>query len=112
MTKSAVAYGIMLDTFQPEDTNANLDQATDELLSSLEVQPGSATIGQDEKIPVNGIAGESVDLLGNSPYRVRAGARWEREWPVTFHRCTELVVCGPHRSDKDFQSFRPHLSTC
>lgn len=110
VTKSAVAYGVMLNTFQPEDTNANLDQATHELLSSLrQSNPDLRQIGQDENIRVNGIAGKSVDLLGNSPLQDQSGRPGrERDWLVTFQRrdgsLLYVVAIAP---DKDFESFRP-----
>jgi len=110
VTKSAVAYGVMLNTFQPEDSNANLDQATHELLSSLrQSNPDLRQIGQDENIRVNGIAGKSVDLLGNSPLQDQSGRPGqERDWLVTFQRrdgsLLYMVAIAP---DKDFESLRP-----
>ena len=51
VSNSAVAYGVMINTFQPEDSNANLDQATHELLASLrQSNPDLRQIGQDENI--------------------------------------------------------------
>ena len=66
--QNAVAYGMMINTYQPEDANASLDQATHELLATLrQSNPDLRALGHDENIRVNGIAGKSVDLVGNSP---------------------------------------------
>src|SRR5438477_4365066 len=63
VSQNAVAYGMMINTYQPED-NANLDQATHELLASLrQSNPDLRQIGHDENIRVNGITGKSVDLI-------------------------------------------------
>ena len=79
VSNSAVAYGIMINTFQPEDPNASLDQATHELLASLrQSNPDLREIGHDENIRLNGIAGKSVDLVGSSPLQDQEGGRWRK----------------------------------
>jgi hypothetical protein len=110
VSQSAVAYGVMINTYQPEDSNASLDQATHELLASLrQSNPDLRQIGQDDNIRVNGIAGKSVDLLGTSPLRDQNGrASQERDWLVAVQRrdgsLLYLVSIAP---DKDFESLRP-----
>jgi Zn-dependent protease with chaperone function len=110
VTKSAVAYGMMINTYQPEDSNAGLDQATHELLASLrQSNPDLRQIGQDENIRINGIAGKSVDLVGTSPLRDQSGRPGqERDWLVAVQRqdgsLLYLVSIAP---DKDFESLRP-----
>jgi hypothetical protein len=110
VTQNAVAYGVMINTYQPEDANASLDQATHELLASLrQSNPELRAIGHDENIRVNGIAGKSVDLVGNSPLRDQNGrASQERDWLVALMRkdgtLLYIVSIAP---DKDFESLRP-----
>ena len=72
--QNAVAYGFMVNTYQPEDTNASLDQSTHDLLASLrQANPDVRQIGQDENIRINGVAGKSVDLIGTSPLKDQNG---------------------------------------
>jgi Zn-dependent protease with chaperone function len=110
VSQNAVAYGIMINTYQPEDANAGLDQATHELLASLrQSNPDLRAIGHDENIRVNGIAGKSVDLVGNSPLRDQSGrAVQERDWLVSLMRndgtVLYVVSIAP---DKDFEALRP-----
>jgi predicted Zn-dependent protease len=108
--QNAVAYGMMINTYQPEDSNASLDQATHELLASLrQSNPDLRAIGHDENIRVNGIAGKSVDLVGNSPVRDQNGrASQERDWLVALMRQDgTLLYVVSIAPDKDFESLRP-----
>jgi beta-barrel assembly-enhancing protease len=110
VSQNAVAYGIMINGYQPEDPNANLDQVTHELLSSLrQSNPEQRQIGHDENIRVNGVSGKSVDLIGNSPLQDQSGrAVRERDWLVTMKRSdgnlVYLVFISP---DQDFGKLRP-----
>jgi Zn-dependent protease with chaperone function len=110
VSQNAVAYGVMINTYQPEDANASLDQATHELLGSLrQSNPDLRAIGHDENIRMNGIAGKSVDLIGTSPLRDQSGhPSQERDWLVAFMRndgtVLYVVSIAP---DKDFESLRP-----
>jgi beta-barrel assembly-enhancing protease len=110
VSRTAVAYGVMINNFQPEDPNNSLDQATQDLLSSLrESNPDLRVIGHDENIRVNGIAGKSVDLIGTSPVEDPNERRaQERDWLVAIRRndgtLLYLVFVAP---DKDFSSLRP-----
>jgi Zn-dependent protease with chaperone function len=110
VTQSAVAYGVMINTYEPEESNTSLDQATHDLLTSLrQSNPDLRTIGHDENIRVNGIAGKSVDLIGTSPLQDQSGRPGqERDWLVAFQRrdgtLLYLVSIAP---DKDFESLRP-----
>lgn len=110
VSNSAVAYGMMINTYQPEESNANLDQATHELLASLrQSNPDLRVIGQDENIRVNSISGKSVDLVGTSPLRDQSGnAGQERDWLVAFQRRDgSLLYVVSIAPDKDFESLRP-----
>ena len=110
VSQNAVAYGVMINGFQPENPNATLDQATHELLASLrQSNPDLRAIGHDENIRLNGVAGKSVDLIGNSPLQDQNGrvAR-ERDWLVTAKRSDGnllyLIFISP---DQDFGPLRP-----
>lgn len=100
----------MINGYQPEDPNANLDQVTHELLSSLrQSNPEMRQIGHDENIRVNGVSGKSVDLIGNSPLQDQSGRTVrERDWLVTMKRSDGnllyLVFISP---DQDFGKLRP-----
>jgi beta-barrel assembly-enhancing protease len=85
VSQNAVAYGVIVANYQPEEANASLDTATHELLASLrQSNPGMKQIGHDEKIRVNGMARRSVDLIGASPIKDEQGAALqERDWVVT-----------------------------
>ncbi len=110
MSQSAVAYGVMINTYQPENSNDSLDQATHDLLASLrQSNPDLREIGHDENIRVNGVAGKSVDLIGVSPLQDQSGhPGQERDWLVAFRRpdgsLLYLVSIAP---DKEFESLRP-----
>jgi len=109
VSQNAVAYGMMINTYQPED-NANLDQATHELLASLrQSNPDLRQIGHDENIRVNGITGKSVDLIGTSPLDDEEGrAGRERDWLVAFMRRDGSVLYTVSIApDRDFESLRP-----
>ena len=110
VTQSAVAYGVMINTYEPEGSNTSLDQATHDLLTSLrQSNPDLRTIGHDENIRVNGVAGKSVDLIGTSPLQDQSGRPGqERDWLVAFQRrdgtLLYMVSIAP---DKEFESLRP-----
>jgi Zn-dependent protease with chaperone function len=114
VSENAVAYGVMIANFQPEEKGASLDTATHELLASLrQSNPDTKQIGQDETIRVNGVSGKSVDLVGSSPIKDPSGkAIEERDWVVTMPRrdgtVLFLVFISP---DKDFGSMRPAFET-
>ncbi len=109
VSENAVAYGVMISGFQPENSGS-LDQSTHDLLASLrQSNPDMREIGHDENIRVNGVAGKSIDLIGVSPLKDSSGrAVQERDWLVTFGRrdgsLLYLVFIAP---EKDFSSFRP-----
>ena len=110
VSENAVAYGVIINSYQPESSEDSLDQATHELLASLrQGNPDLRAIGHDENIRVRGVAGKSVDLIGTSPLKDQGGrATQERDWLVTFNRrdgsLLYLVFIAP---DKDFNSMRP-----
>jgi beta-barrel assembly-enhancing protease len=110
VSQSAVAYGVMINTYEPEDSNASLDQATHDLLASLrQSNPDLRAIGHDENIRVNGVTGKSVDLVGTSPVQDQSGRPGqERDWLVAFQRRDgSLLYIVSIAPDKDFESLRP-----
>ena len=110
VTQNAVAYGVMIANYQPEDPTAKLDAATQGLLASLrQSNPDLRQIGNAENIRVNGVPGKSVDLIGGSPIKDAQGkALEERDWVVTMQRrdgtLLYLVFISP---DKEFGAMRP-----
>ena len=112
VAQNAVAYGVMINEYQPEDANASLDESVHSLLASLrQSNPDLRQVGNDENIRVNGIAGKSVDLLGTSPLQDKSGkAAQERDWLVAVKRrdggLLYLVFIAPN---EQFSSLRPNF---
>jgi len=81
-SENAIAYGAMVNIYQPENSGTSLDQATHDLLASLrQSNPDLRTVGEDESMRVNGVSGRSVDLIGISPIQDQQGrAIKERDW--------------------------------
>ena len=109
VTQNAVAVGVMISIYQPEDTNAGLEASTHTLLDSLrQSNPDLRQLGNDENIRMNGAAGRSVDLIGSSPIQENGKPVRERDWLVTTRRndgsLLYLVFISP---DKDFATLRP-----
>ena len=108
--QNAIAYGVMISGYQPEDPNASLDQNTHELINSLrQSNPDLRQIGNDESIRINGVAGRSADLIGVSPVQDRRGSSVrERDWLVTMKRSDGnviyLIFIAP---DPEFGRLRP-----
>ena len=103
-----VAYGVVIGGVTPQG-QASLDQATQELLQSMQQNQGVRPIGSPENIKVNGVPGKSVDLSGNSPINDQNGQpAKERDWLVTVQRgdgsLLYLVFVSPER---DFSKLRP-----
>ena len=114
VSQNAIAYGVMVASYQPENPHTKLDDATHELLASLrQSNPDLKEIGHDEPIRVNGLSGKSVDLVGSSPLKDPQGkAIEERDWVVTLPRrdgtLQYLIFICP---DKDFGPIRPTFET-
>ena len=72
MTADAVAYGAIINGFQPEASGASvtLGDATRQLLDSLrQSNPDLRVIGHDEDIRLNGLPAKVVSLTGDSPIK-------------------------------------------
>jgi hypothetical protein len=110
VSQNAIAYGVMISIYQPENPAASLDQATSELLASMrQSNPDLRAIGHAENTRANAVSGRSLDLIGPSPLQDQSGrAVRERDWLVTFKRrdgsLLYLVFISP---DKDFSALRP-----
>jgi Zn-dependent protease with chaperone function len=109
VSQNAVAYGVMISSFQPEEQHDSLDEATHDLLATLrQSNPDLRVIGHDENIRVNGLPGKSVDMIGKSPLQQNGRALQERDWLVTVRQhdgsLLSLVFIAP---DGDFDSLRP-----
>jgi predicted Zn-dependent protease len=108
VTQNAVAYGVIIDGFQPQSGNS-LEQATRDLIDRLrQGNPELRVIGNAEDIRVNGVAGKSVDMIGPSPINGQNGQPVrERDWLVTMQMqngdLLYLVFIAP---DADFNSLR------
>jgi Zn-dependent protease with chaperone function len=103
VTQGAIAYGALINSAQTQSTS--LDNATTQLVASLvQDNPGLRQAGKAQKIRVNGVAGRSVDLLGNSPIQ----GQQEHDWLVTLQppngQLVYLVFISPQR---DFARLRP-----
>ena len=107
--QSAVAVGVIIDRFEPEQ-GGNFDQSTHDLIASLrQSNPDLRQIGNDEAIRVNGVPGRSTDLIGTSPVKDSNGrAQRERDWLVSIQRqdgtVLYLVFIAPQ---SQFDQLRP-----
>jgi len=112
ISENAVAYGVMINSFQPESGRAagSLDDATHQLLDSLrQGNPDLKVIGHAEDIRVNQRPGKVVELTGPSPILDSTGHPMrEHDWLVAVQRSDGsllyMVCVSP---EQDFQSFRP-----
>ena len=88
ISQNAIAYGAIVSVYQPERSEAGLDNNTHELIGTLkQSNPDLRQIGRDEDIRVNGALGKSSDLIGVSPIKdSQSGTTRERDWLVTFQR--------------------------
>src|SRR6184192_3216105 len=108
LTQNAVAYGVIVNAFQPESNT--IDGAMHELEQSLrQSNPDLRLVGHDEAITINGQQGRSVDLLGSSPVMDKNNkAEKERDWlvalPSSNNTVIYLVFIAP---DRDFDRLRP-----
>ena len=109
VSQNAVAYGVMIANYQPEQ-DTSLDTATHDLIAQLrQSNPDLKEIGHSESIRVSGVKGRSAELVGSSPIKDAQGkALEERDWLVAVPRrdgtVLYLVFISP---DKDFGSMRP-----
>ncbi len=109
VSQDAVAYGVMINGFQPENGNT-VDSATHELVAQLrQSNPDMRQVGQDENVRVAGLPGKAVILIGRSPLQTQSGqALQERDTLVTVQRqdgtLLYLVFIAP---EQDYRSLQP-----
>jgi len=109
VTQNAVAYGVIIDGFQPESGRASIDDATRQLLEQFhQSNPDMRAVGNAESIRVNGMSGRSIDLIGTSTIRDAQGRQQrERNWLVTFPAADNTIIyllfIAP---EQDFESLR------
>ena len=105
VAQNAIAYGVIINGVRPQSGRDSLDQATQDLLISLQqANPGLRAASNPQDIQVDGAPGKSVYLTGASPLQ---GQR-ERDWLVTVQRRDNtvlyLVFIAPER---DFGRLAP-----
>ena len=75
----SVAYGVIISAIRPTN-GSDINQATEDLIAGLiQSNSGMRRIGTTQDIRVNGMAGRSAELEGNSPIQ----GQKERDWVVT-----------------------------
>jgi hypothetical protein len=114
IVQEAIAYGVIISGFQPEnrDNNPNnqFDEGTHQILDQLrQSNPNMRTVSREENFTVNGAAAKSVMLTSNSPLTDQQGrAARERDWLVTVRRndgtILYMVFIAP---DQDFRQLQP-----
>ena len=110
VSQNAVACGVMIANYQPEEAGEGLDTATHELIVTLrQSNPDLKLIGHDETVRTKSLTGRSAELVGSSPIKDPQGkVLQERDWLVTIARrdgtVLYLVFISP---DKDFGAMRP-----
>ncbi len=110
VTDNAVAYGVMINGFQPEQgRNDTLDQATHELVATLrQSNPDMRQVGHDEDLTVNGQNAKSVDLISSSPLVLNGRPVRERDWMVAMQNgdgnIVYVIFIAP---DRDYSVLRP-----
>ena len=112
VSQNAVAYGVILNGFQPEkgQFKDTLDEDTHQLINSLrQANPDLRVIGHDENITVNRVAGKSLEMVGPSPVQDSSGRGVrEHDWLVAVERSDgELLYMVFIAPEQDFQSLRP-----
>jgi predicted Zn-dependent protease len=109
VSQNAVAYGVLINQYQPQSPNASLDQALNELVASLKQQnPDIKVAGNPQDINVNGVRGKAVDLIGTSPIQQNGKPEREHDWLVAVPQADGsllyLVFVSP---ESDFSRLRP-----
>jgi hypothetical protein len=110
IVNNAVAYGAMVNTFQPAN-GAGIGDATQQLVQSLQKSNAALkNLGKSEPITVNGVHGLSVDMVGQSPLADPGSGepQRERDWLVTLPRgdgsLEYVIFIAP---DAEFMGMRP-----
>jgi hypothetical protein len=115
VAQGAVAYGVVIGGAQDQNART-LDDATQDLINSLEQANRLQVSGNPQSIRVNGVQGRSVNLTGASPIEQNGRPLAERDWLVTLPRpeggLLYLVFVAPANTFKDLQpTYRRMLDT-
>lgn len=107
VSQSGIAYGTMINTFQPQNAGT-LDDAVTELVSDLAPHNPGLRVTASRNITVNGVQAKSVDLMGRSPLGSSSQPLDEHDWlvalPYQQNNVIYLVFISPER---DFSRLRP-----
>jgi hypothetical protein len=108
LSQDAIAYGVLLNQAAAQNAGS-LDQATQQLINSIRQQnPDLRANGNPQAITVNGVRGQSVDLIGNSPVQENGRPLQERDWLVTMpHSNGSLLYVVFIAPERDFGKLRP-----
>jgi Peptidase family M48 len=101
--QSALAYGIMFNSFQPQTNGGNitLEAATGQLTASLrKSNPDLRSLGESRRIQVGGLPAISGFYSNVSP-----GGSTERDWLVTFLRPEGVLFFICVAPENDFASY-------
>ena len=109
VAQGAVAYGVIISGFQPQQGRASLEAATQDLVATLQQgNPQMQQSGSPQSISINGSPALSVQLTSPSPIQGSSGPVAERDWLVTVQRpqgsILFLIFIAP---DQQFQQFGP-----
>jgi Zn-dependent protease with chaperone function len=115
VAQGAVAYGVVIGGAQDQNART-LDDATQDLINSLQQANRLQVSGNPQSIRVNGVQGRSVNLTGASPIEQNGRPLAERDWLVTLPRpeggLLYLVFVAPENTFKDLQpTYRRMLDT-
>jgi predicted Zn-dependent protease len=107
--QDAIAYGVMVSAFRPAQGTSSLEQATQQLVSFLQrANPQFRVESNLERVNVNGIGANAVNLVGPSPIQTGGGPLAERDLLVTLPRSDGsvlfLVFIAPER---DYNRLNP-----
>jgi hypothetical protein len=103
---NAIAYGVMISAAQDQNAQT-LDEATRDLIQSLQQQNPGMRAGAMNRINLNGMQGMQAMLTGTSPVQRNGQALAERDWLVTLPRSQGglmyLIFIAP---DPDFRQLQ------
>ena len=116
IVQDAIAYGVIISGFQPEnrDNNPNnqFDEGTHQVIDQLrQSNPNMRVTSREENFTVNGANAKSIMMMGTSPLTDQQGrAARERDWLVTVQRndgsILYMVFIAP---DQEFTQLRPEF---
>ncbi len=109
VSQNAIAYGVVISGFKPQQGTQSIEQATQELVQFLlQSNPQMKVASQMQTINVNGVQGDNVTLLGPLPIQSDSGTLAERDQVVTVPRpdgsVLFLIFIAPQR---DFDKLTP-----